>query len=50
MVIGNVSLDDSTPFEDWWVHPDIIDTNIIDKLITYNMFKTHNIEKYLFLN
>lgn len=50
MVIGNVSLDDSTPFEDWWVHPDIIDPNIIDKLITYNMFKTHNIEKYLFLN
>jgi SAM-dependent methyltransferase len=29
MVVGNVSPDDNRPFEDWWVHPDLVDISEI---------------------
>jgi hypothetical protein len=32
LVIGNVSPSDIAPFEDWWVHPDLIDRDIIDAI------------------
>jgi hypothetical protein len=50
LILPNVSLDNSTPFEDWWVHPDIICSNTIEKLLIHNISQTHNIESYLFLN
>jgi GR25 family glycosyltransferase involved in LPS biosynthesis len=31
LVVGNVSQDDKTPFEDWWVHPDLIDKETIER-------------------
>jgi hypothetical protein len=33
MVVNNISEDKYSPFEDWWVHPDLVDKNIIDKML-----------------
>jgi len=32
LVVANVSQDGKNAFEDWWVHPDLIDRNIIDSI------------------
>lgn len=32
MVAGNISPDDNRPYEDWFVHPDLVDKSIIDKM------------------
>jgi hypothetical protein len=32
LVVSNISPDDNSPFEDWWVHPDLVDRNIIDTI------------------
>jgi len=31
LVVSNVSGNDFCPFEDWWVHPDLVDQEIIEK-------------------
>ena len=31
LVGSNISVDDAHPYEDWWVHPDLVDTDIVDK-------------------
>ena len=31
LVVSNVSGNDFCPFEDWWVHPDLVDRKIIEK-------------------
>jgi GR25 family glycosyltransferase involved in LPS biosynthesis len=31
LVVANVSQNDKTPFEDWWVHPDLVDSKTIKK-------------------
>ena len=47
LVVSNVSSNDSTPFEDWWVHPDLVDRKIID--ILKNSDDTiKNAEKYIY--
>jgi FkbM family methyltransferase len=47
LIVNDVSIDDSTPFEDWWVHPDLIEKSIIDKLQNKNLSKINAIEKYI---
>jgi len=32
LVIGDVSPEGSLTFEDWWVHPDLVDRNLIEKI------------------
>jgi tetratricopeptide (TPR) repeat protein len=32
LVVPNVSPNECSPFEDWWVHPDLIDSNILEKI------------------
>lgn len=32
LVVNNIAPDKFCSFEDWWVHPDLIDRNIIDKM------------------
>jgi hypothetical protein len=32
LISNNISQDAYSPFEDWWVHPDLVDKNIIDKM------------------
>lgn len=31
LVVANVSADESSPFEDWWVHSDLVDKETIEK-------------------
>lgn len=45
LIIGNVSMDDSTPFEDWWINPDMIDCKIFKSVHNDNI---NNIENFLF--
>jgi hypothetical protein len=45
LLIGNVSMDDSTPFEDWWIHPDLIDYS---KLVSLYSNSIKNIEEQIF--
>ena len=32
LIVSNVSPDEKSPFEDWWVHPELVDREIIDKI------------------
>jgi hypothetical protein len=32
-VISNISPDDNRPYEDWWVHPDLVDMEMVNKII-----------------
>lgn len=32
LIADNISVDDEHPFEDWWAHPDLVDSNIIDAM------------------
>lgn len=32
-VISNISPDDNRPYEDWWVHPDLVNMEIVNKII-----------------
>ena len=32
LIAGNISPDENSPFEDWWVHPHIVPEDIINKL------------------
>lgn len=33
MVVGDIAPDKNSTFEDWWVHPDIVDKNILEKML-----------------
>lgn len=33
-IVGNIAADDFYAFEDWYVHPDLVDANIIEKMFT----------------
>jgi hypothetical protein len=33
MVVNNISEDRYSDFEDWWIHPDLVDNNIVEKMI-----------------
>lgn len=39
---------DFCPFEDWWVHPDLVDKNILDIMLDDDLTKPKLIEKYMF--
>ena len=45
-VVNNISPDDNRSYEDWWVHPDLIDNDILNKMICIND-KTKKAENYL---
>ncbi len=34
LIAGNISMDENCPFEDWWVHPHLIDKKVIKALKT----------------
>lgn len=46
LVVNNISVDDSHPFEDWWVNPNYINEETISKLKSVNV-KTKKAENYL---
>lgn len=46
LVVNNISVDSEHPFEDWWVHPDLVKPDIISKLKCINN-NTKKAEEYL---
>ena len=49
LVVPNVSPDENSPFEDWWIHPDLVDKEIITKILKCTEPDINPAEK-LFLN
>lgn len=49
LVVPNVSPDDISPFEDWWVNPNLISAEILSRLKSYDLNNINRIESY-FLN
>ncbi len=47
LVVNDVSFDGVCTFEDWWVHPDLVDTDILKKMKSVNPGKTTDIVKYM---
>lgn len=45
LVVGDVSPDGSSTFEDWWVHPDLVDRDLIERIKHTNGIV--NIEEYM---
>lgn len=46
LVVNNIAADDKNSFEDWWVHPDLVEPEIIQKMLCVND-KVKNAEKYM---
>lgn len=46
LIVSNVSQDDKTPFEDWWVNPELIDKDTIEKF--RNIEDVTDIRKYFY--
>jgi len=46
LVASNIAPDSTSSFEDWWVHPDLVDKEIINIMKNDNN-KTKNAEKYI---
>lgn len=49
LVIPNISPDENSPFEDWWVHPELVSKDIVKKILKQSQPDINPIEK-LFLN
>ena len=45
-VVNNISPDDFRPYEDWWVHPDLVDSEVLNKMLCIND-DTKKAEKYM---
>lgn len=41
LVVRNIGPDKYSPFEDWWIHPDLIDSKIIEKMIDFSENTKH---------
>ena len=46
LIVSNVSVDDKSPFEDWWIHPELIDNKIIEKLKSIK--EVNNIKDWIY--
>lgn len=46
MVVGNIGVNSFSPFEDWWVHPDLIDYDILNKFKNITD-KNIDVEEYM---
>ena len=49
LVVNDISPDGISSFEDWWVHPDLVDEKIINIMKDTNQ-NTKNAEDYIFCN
>lgn len=47
LALGNVSMNDDCPYEDWWVHPDLVDFENLDAF-SKTFDKVVNVGKYFF--
>lgn len=48
LVVNDISPDGSSNFEDWWVHPDLVSDDIIQKMKSIKN-ETHHIRDYMLL-
>lgn len=48
LVVNDVSPEGSCSFEDWWVHPDLVDKRIIDIMMDNDLSKTKDVKSYMF--
>ena len=46
LVVSNISLDYKSPFEDWWVHPELVNPKIIELLVDNSKINPAN--EYIF--
>ena len=46
MVVGDIAMDSYTTFEDWWVHPDLVDAGIIYRMAEKNN-AINQVSKYI---
>jgi hypothetical protein len=47
LTIGNVSMNDDCPYEDWYVHPDLVEFANFDEIQEANK-KVVNVGKYFY--
>lgn len=47
MIVNDVAMDDHASFEDWWVHPELINQDIINKM--KSNAKINNVTEYFFV-
>jgi len=47
MVVGDIAPDSNSTFEDWWVHPELVDSEIIMAMVDYSE-KVKRADKYIF--
>ena len=47
MVVNNIAPDDYCSYEDWWIHPDLIDSKILEQMSCINDV-TKKAEKYIY--
>jgi hypothetical protein len=47
LIVGNVAAHEAAPFEDWWVHPDLVDADIIKQMESNNQTGVNVIEEYM---
>jgi hypothetical protein len=48
LVVNDISPDGKSNFEDWWVHPDLVDKDILDKMTSIKD-GIHDIREYMLL-
>lgn len=48
LIFNDISPNENSPFEDWWVKEDLIDSKILNKLISIEKYNINQIEKLLF--
>jgi hypothetical protein len=47
LAVKDVAPNDEYTFEDWWVHPELVDSNLLEQMRSVNLEVT-NVVKYLF--
>jgi hypothetical protein len=46
LIVPNISPDENSPFEDWWIHPDLISAERIQELECMDKEKINRVETY----
>lgn len=50
LIISNISPDNNSPFEDWWIHPELVDNKIIDQFKHLKIDEIHQVESIFLKN
>ena len=47
LVVNDVSPNENSPFEDWWIHPELVDKSRLETMRNVNLSQTNHIERYM---